>query len=67
MVIVDTTVWIDFLKGRETKEVEKLETLLSEEKDVFITGIIVQEILTGVKDKKDRGQSEERAGSLHSR
>jgi len=54
MVIVDTTVWIDFLKGKETKEVERLEESLSEEKDVFITGLIVQEILTGVKNKKDR-------------
>lgn len=54
MVIVDTSVWIDFLQGRETKEVHELESLLSQEKDVFITGIIVQEILTGIKDKKDR-------------
>ena len=54
MVIIDTSVWIDFLQGRETKEVEELESLLSEEKDVFITGIIVQEILTGIKAKKDR-------------
>lgn len=54
MVIVDTSVWIDFLQGRGAKEVEELESLLSQEKDVFITGIIVQEILTGIKDKKDR-------------
>jgi len=54
MILVDTSVWIDFLQGRETEEVEELESLLSREKDVFITGIIVQEILTGVKDKKDR-------------
>lgn len=54
MVIVDTSVWIDFLQGRETKEAQELESLLSQEKDVFITGIIVQEILTGIKDKKDR-------------
>lgn len=54
MFIVDTSVWIDFLQGRETKEVQDLESLLSQEKDVFITGIIVQEILTGIKEKKDR-------------
>ncbi|MEZ5276862.1 MAG: PIN domain nuclease [Opitutaceae bacterium] len=56
MVIVDTTVWIDFLKGRETAEVEKLEQLLAEETDVFITGLIVQEILSGVKESKDRAK-----------
>ena len=54
MVLVDTSVWVDFFQGRETKEVQELESLLSQEKDVFITGIIVQEILTGIKDKKDR-------------
>jgi len=54
MVIVDTSVWIDFLKGRETLQVQKLEELLSEETDIFITGFIVQEILTGIKEKKER-------------
>ncbi len=54
MVIVDSTVWIDFLNGRDTDQVQKLEKLLSEETDVFTTGIIVQEILTGIKEKKDR-------------
>lgn len=54
MVIVDTSVWIDFLEGRETKQVQKLEELLSEETDIFITGIIFQEILTGIKAKKER-------------
>lgn len=56
MVIVDTSVWIDFLKGRETKQVQKLEELLAEETDIFITGIIFQEILTGIKAKKERGE-----------
>lgn len=56
MVIVDTTVWIDFLQGRETKEVATLEALLADEVEVFITGIIFQEILTGVKAKKDRAK-----------
>lgn len=54
MVIVDTSVWIDFLKGRETKQVQKLEELLSEETDIFITGLIYQEVLTGIKSKKER-------------
>ena len=56
MVLVDTTVWIDFLKGRDTAEVETLEQLLAEETEVFITGLIVQEILSGVKESKDRAR-----------
>ena len=54
MVIVDTTVWIDFLKGRETDQVGRLEKLISEETDVFTTGIIVQEVLSGIKRKRER-------------
>jgi hypothetical protein len=54
MVLVDTSVWIDFLQGRETQESGALETILSSEFDVFITGIIVQEILTGIKNRRDR-------------
>jgi predicted nucleic acid-binding protein len=56
MVIVDSTVWIDFLKGRGTEHVTKLEELLAEEVDIFTTGLIVQEVLTGIKDKKERGK-----------
>ena len=54
MVIVDTSVWIDFLKGRESGPVAKLEQLLAEEVDVFTTGLIVQEVLSGIRNKKER-------------
>ena len=54
MVIVDTTVWIDFLKGRATAPVAKLEALLAEETDIFTTGLIVQEVLSGIKTNDER-------------
>ena len=54
MVIVDTSVWIDFLKGRDTPGSIRLEQLLEDEVDLFTTGIIVQEILTGIKEKRTR-------------
>ena len=54
MVIVDTSIWIDFLKGRETTSSVHLEQLLDDEIDLFTTGIIVQEVLTGIKDKRTR-------------
>jgi len=55
MVLVDTTVWIDFLKQRETAHVGRLSEILEKEEDVFTTGFILQEILSGIKKKKDRG------------
>lgn len=54
MVLVDTTVWIDFLKGRDTSQVRRFEELLAEEIDIFTTGLIVQEVLSGIKRKKER-------------
>ncbi len=54
MVIVDTSIWIDFLKGRDTPGSIHLEQLLDDEIDLFTTGIIVQEILTGIKEKRTR-------------
>ena len=54
MVIADTSVWVDFLKGRETPGVLHFEQLLNSEVDLFTTGIIVQEILTGIQEKRDR-------------
>jgi predicted nucleic acid-binding protein len=54
MVIVDTSIWIDFLKGRDTAGALHLEQLLDNEIDLFTSGIIVQEVLSGIKDKRTR-------------
>ena len=54
MVLIDTTVWIDFFKDRATPEVQHLEKILEAETDIFTSGVILQEILSGIKKKKDR-------------
>lgn len=54
MVLVDTSVWIDFFKQKETLHVARLEQILEDEEDVFTTGIIVQELLSGIKRKRER-------------
>lgn len=53
MVIVDTSVWIDFFNGKENEYVYKLESLKEKDIDVFTTGIIVTEILSGFKEERD--------------
>lgn len=53
MVIVDTSVWIDFLRGKATAVVGKLEQLLTEGEDICICGIILNEVLGGIH--KDSG------------
>jgi len=50
MVLVDTTVWIDFLGDKPTLEVAELERLLNEGEDVCTCGIILTEVLQGIRD-----------------
>ena len=49
--IVDTSVWIDFLRGEKNTLTNKL-LLLMDTNDIIVPPIIVQEVLQGVIDKK---------------
>lgn len=53
MILVDTSVWIDFLKGLDSKECLALQNLISNEADIVITEIILTEILRGVTTDSD--------------
>ena len=53
MILVDTSVWIDFLNGRDSKERHALHRLIEEEKDISITEIILTEILQGIRDDEN--------------
>jgi predicted nucleic acid-binding protein len=50
MVLVDTTVWVDLFGGRATPEVAQLERLLGEEVDLCTCGVILTEVLQGIRD-----------------
>ncbi len=52
MVIIDTSVWIDFFNGSCNEETIKLEGLKQKKVDIFTTGLIITEILCGVKDNE---------------
>lgn len=47
MYLVDTSVWIDFLRGESTPQVVALENLLSGDAVVGVAPIILQEVLQG--------------------
>jgi predicted nucleic acid-binding protein len=53
MILVDTSVWIDFLKGANSRERHTLHRLIEEEEDISITEIILAEVLQGIKEDKD--------------
>jgi hypothetical protein len=52
MVLVDTTVWIDFFSGKTTSQVSVLEFLISEGEDICTCGIVLAEVLQGIRDDR---------------
>ena len=53
MVLVDTTVWIDFFAARNEPHVGKLQELIESEKDLSLCGVIMAEILLGIRSDTD--------------
>jgi predicted nucleic acid-binding protein len=53
LILVDTSVWIDFLKAVESKYRFALHRLIEEGEDIGIANIILTEILQGIKSDKD--------------
>jgi predicted nucleic acid-binding protein len=49
MVLVDTTVWIDFFAARSSGHVVALENLIINRKDICICGIVLTEVLQGIR------------------
>jgi predicted nucleic acid-binding protein len=47
MLLVDTSVWIGFLRGTDSESVERLKAVLMSSEPVGINGLIYQEILQG--------------------
>ncbi|WP_039765606.1 type II toxin-antitoxin system VapC family toxin [Caldicellulosiruptor sp. F32] len=53
MILVDTSVLIDYFKGNANEKVEKLHYVISNNIPFGICNIVYQEILQGAKDEKE--------------
>lgn len=53
MIVVDTTVWVDFLNGRDTRHVDELVRLVGADEGVALTDVILTELLQGIRSDKD--------------
>jgi predicted nucleic acid-binding protein len=51
-VLVDSTVWIDFLRGNPSPAVDCLVRLLEEGQDICTCGFVLTEVLQGIRDDK---------------
>jgi predicted nucleic acid-binding protein len=59
MVLIDTTVWIDFFAGRQLPHVAILERLIKDREDICICGIILTEVLQGIRGKSEFRKTKE--------
>jgi predicted nucleic acid-binding protein len=56
MIVVDTSVWIDYFNGRPTPETDTLDILLDQEL-IIVGDIILTEILQGFRSEADFNQA----------
>jgi predicted nucleic acid-binding protein len=49
LILVDSSVWIDFLSSRPGPAGQELRRLIEDEAPVALTGVVVTEILQGLK------------------
>ncbi|MET0378562.1 MAG: PIN domain nuclease [Spongiibacteraceae bacterium] len=55
MILVDSSVWIDFFRGTATLQVEKLDSLLGSTR-LIVGDLILTEVLQGVRDEREFNQ-----------
>ena len=52
MILVDTTVWIDFFADRDTEGTRKLARAVEGEEDLATCGLVMTEVLQGVREDR---------------
>lgn len=54
MIVVDTSVWVDLLRGHETPAQHRLEALLRADRRIAVTEVVVAEVLSGARSEPHR-------------
>ena len=52
MIVVDSSVWIDFFRGNDTPQVDRLDALFAEER-IAVGDLIMTEVLQGFRSDRD--------------
>ena len=63
MILVDSSVWIDYFRGTQTPQTEKLDELLSSE-PIAIGDLILTEVLQGFGNERDFNEARRLLTSL---
>jgi predicted nucleic acid-binding protein len=64
MTVVDTSVWIDLFAGRDSPHITVLESLIERREDICICGVILTEVLQGIRDDKEYSETESMLANL---
>ena len=52
MVLVDSSIWIDFLQHPTSAHADRLETLIRDHNRAVLCGVILQEVLQGIRNPR---------------
>lgn len=63
-VLVDTSAWVEFFNGTDSPESEAITTLLQGDDDVCTCGVVVAELLQGLRRDQQRKRIEEFFGEM---
>ena len=63
MILVDSSVWIDYFNGRATRQTDLLDVLLEQE-PILMGDIILTEVLQGFRTEKDFRKAEQLLSGL---
>jgi predicted nucleic acid-binding protein len=64
MVLVDSSVWIDFFAGRDRTHVERLVDLIDKGEDLCVCGVILAEVLQGIREDREYRKTKAYLGDL---
>lgn len=62
-VLIDTSVWIDYFKGRDDQFAEKVSEVLTSS-DVYVPRVVIAELIQGAKSEKEISVIEEFIGAF---
>ncbi|MFZ1735646.1 MAG: PIN domain nuclease [Candidatus Moraniibacteriota bacterium] len=64
MILVDSSVWIDYFRGQPTPQTDRLDALLTSE-PLAIGDLVLAEVLQGFTNNRDFNTARELLSSLH--
>lgn len=64
MVLVDTSIWIDFFQNKDSLHAITLEGLIKDNNRAIICGVVLQEALQGIRDNTSYELTKEKLSKL---